>query len=75
MLSEDERIRRGSYQVTVRVWVGRSGDIEKIKLVSTSGNAERDQAIERSLGKIGRMREAPPSEMPQPVTLRIVSRG
>jgi len=74
-LSEDERIRRGSYQVTVRVWVSRTGDIEKIKLASTSGNRELDQAIERSLEKIGRMREAPPSEMPQPVTLRIVSRG
>lgn len=74
-LSEDERIRRGSYQVTVRVWLSRTGDIEKIKLASTSGNRELDQAIERSLEKIGRIREAPPSEMPQPVTLRIVSRG
>jgi len=75
VLSEDERIRRGSYQVTVRVWLTRTGDIEKIKLASTSGNRELDQAIERSLEKMGRVREAPPIEMPQPVTLRILSRG
>jgi protein TonB len=74
-LSDDDRIRRGSYQVTVRVWLSRTGDIEKIKLASTSGNRELDQAIERSLAKLGRVREAPPLEMPQPVTLRILSRG
>ena len=75
VLSEDERIRRGSYQVTVRVWLTRTGDVEKIKLASTSGNRELDQAIEHSLEKMGRVREAPPLEMPQPITLKILSRG
>ncbi|HKU16669.1 MAG TPA: TonB family protein [Steroidobacteraceae bacterium] len=75
VLSGDERIRRGSYQVTVRVWLTSSGDVERIKLASTSGNHELDTAIERALEKVGRIREAPPLEMPQPVTLRIVSRG
>jgi periplasmic protein TonB len=75
VLSEDERIRRGSYQVTVRVWLSRTGDVEKIKLASTSGDRELDRAIERSLEKMAKVREAPPIEMPQPITLRILSRG
>jgi protein TonB len=75
VLAGDERIRRGSYQVTVRVWLTNAGDVERIKLASTSGNRELDAAIEQALGKMGRVREAPPLEMPQPVTLRIVSRG
>ena len=75
VLSSDERIRRGSYQVTVRVWLTNAGDVERIKLASTSGNRELDAAIEHALEKMGRVREAPPLEMPQPVTLRIVSRG
>jgi periplasmic protein TonB len=75
VLSADERIRRGSYQVTVRVWLTNAGDVERIKLASTSGNRELDAAIEHALEKMGRVREAPPLEMPQPVTLRIVSRG
>lgn len=75
VLSEDERIRRGSYQVTVRVWLTHEGMVERIKLASTSGNRELDSAIEQALGKMSRVREAPPIEMPQPVTLRIVSRG
>jgi periplasmic protein TonB len=74
-LSADERIRRGSYQVTVRVWVSNSGDVERIALSGSSGDRELDRAIEQALEKLARVREAPPLEMPQPVTLRIVSRG
>ena len=75
ILSEDERVRRGSYQVTVRVWLTHEGGVERIKLASTSGNRELDAAIEKALEKMSRVREAPPLEMPQPVTLKIVSRG
>ena len=75
VLSEDERVRTGSYQITVRVWLGKSGEIERIRLASTSGNRDLDSAIEAALQRMGKVREAPPLEMPQPVTLRIVSRG
>jgi protein TonB len=75
VLSEDERVRRGSYQVTVRVWLTSTGQIERIRLASTSGNRDLDTAIEEALQKVGKVREAPPIEMPQPITLRIVSRG
>lgn len=75
ILSEDELIRRGTYQVTVRIWLTREGTVERIALASTSGNRELDAAIEKRLVKMQRAREAPPLEMPQPVTLRIVSRS
>jgi len=74
-LSENERVRRGSYQVTVRVWLSNDGKVERIKLASTSGSRDLDSAIEQALTKVAKVREAPPLEMPQPVTLRIVSRG
>lgn len=74
-LSENEKVRRGSYQVTVRVWLTGEGKVERIKLAGTSGNRDLDQAIEQALTRVSRVREAPPLEMPQPVTLRIVSRG
>lgn len=73
-LSDDERIRKGKYQVTVSVWVRKDGSIEQIKLRSTSGNRGLDQAIEDTLRRMQRAQEAPPIEMPQPVTLRIVSK-
>jgi len=74
-LSDDERIRRGNYQVTVRVWLASDGRVERIKLATTSGNRDLDSAIEQALGKLSKVREAPPLEMPQPITLKIVSRG
>ncbi|GFE84259.1 hypothetical protein GCM10011487_62590 [Steroidobacter agaridevorans] len=73
-LSDDERIRKGKYQVTVSVWVRRDGSIEQIKLRSTSGDQGLDRAIEETLRHMQRAQEAPPIEMPQPVTLRIVSK-
>jgi protein TonB len=73
-LSDDERLRKGKYQVTVSVWVRNDGSIEQIKLRSTSGDRVLDQAIEESLRRVQRAQEAPPIEMPQPVTLRIVSK-
>lgn len=74
-LSEDERVRRGSYAAVVRVWVATDGRVERVKLAQSTGDKARDSAIEESLAKLSRVREAPPIEMPQPVTLRIVSRG
>lgn len=74
MLSDDERVRRGRYQVTVRVWVGADGNVERIKLASTSGDQALDDAIEKALVKVQKIQDPPPLEMPQPVTLRIVSR-
>jgi protein TonB len=74
-LSEDERVRKGSYKLTVRVWLAQDGRVERIALVDSTGNAQLDAAVEQALGRMHRVREAPPLEMPQPVTLRIVSRS
>ena len=74
-LSEDERIRRGSYSITVRVWLASDGRIERVKLATTSGSSDLDAAITQALSRMSRVREAPPLEMPQPVTLKILSRS
>jgi protein TonB len=74
LLSEDERIRRGKYQVSISVWARNDGSIEQIKLRSTTGDRALDEAIEENLRRLQRLPEAPPLEMPQPVTLRIVSK-
>jgi periplasmic protein TonB len=74
-LSDDERIRKGDYRITVRIWLDPDGAIERVSLTDSTGNADLDSAIENALRRVGRVRQAPPLEMPQPVTLRIVSRG
>lgn len=74
-LSQDDRVRRGSYKITVRVWLNGDGSVQRTQLADSTGSRDLDAAIEGALSRVGRLREAPPIEMPQPVTLRIVSRG
>jgi protein TonB len=74
-LSDDERIRRGSYTVVVRLWLAADGRVDRIALAQASGNKDVDGYIQQALTHLTRIREAPPLEMPQPVTLKIVSRG
>jgi protein TonB len=74
-LAEDERVRKGNYRLTVRVWLAPDGRVERIALADSTGNPQLDAAIEQALTRVRRLREAPPLEMPQPVTLRIVSRS
>jgi len=73
-LSEDERIRRGSYTVAVRIWLAGDGSVERAVLVQGTGKHDLDSAIEAAARQV-RVGETPPLEMPQPITLKIVSRG
>lgn len=70
-----DEVRTGSYSIVVRVWVRPDGSIERVRIVQSSGNRDRDRAIETALSKIERISQAPPADMPQPVSLRIVSRA
>jgi TonB family protein len=59
----------------VKVWVRPDGTIERIALAQSSGDKERDRAIEAALSRISRISQAPPADMPQPVSMQIVSRA
>jgi len=74
-LQDDKDARKGSYSVLVRVWLKSDGSIERVALAQSSGDRERDRAIEQALSRISRVAQAPPPDMPQPVSLRIVSRA
>jgi protein TonB len=74
-LQDEKKIRSGSFSVLVRVWVKSDGTIERIRLAQSTGNRDRDKAIEEALTRIGRVSQAPPTDMPQPISLRIVSRA
>ncbi|MEJ0036269.1 MAG: TonB family protein [Gammaproteobacteria bacterium] len=73
-LQDEKKIRAGSYTIQVRVWVKPDGTVERIHFTQSSGNGERDKAIEEAITRI-RVSQAPPADMPQPINLRIVSRA
>jgi periplasmic protein TonB len=72
-LTADSRIETKKFSISVRVWLETDGRIKQVKLVTTTGNHDLDQRIETALGTLDRMSEAPPLEMPQPISLKIVS--
>ena len=74
-LQESQAARKGSYSVVVRVWVRADGTIERVHLTDSTGDNQRDKAIEAALSRIPRLSQAPPADMPQPISLRIVSRA
>jgi protein TonB len=74
-LETEKRVRSGGYSVLVRVWVREDGTIDHVHIVQSSGDRERDRVIETALSRITRLSQAPPPDMPEPISLRIVSRG
>jgi protein TonB len=74
-LGDDRKARSGSYSVVVRLWVRRDGTVEKSSLMGSTGDKDRDRAIEIALSQLTRVSQAPPADMPQPISLRIVSRA
>jgi periplasmic protein TonB len=74
-LQDEKKTRAGSYSALIRVWVKPDGTIERVGLAKSSGDRERDRAIEEAVTRLGRVSQAPPADMPQPISLRIVSRA
>jgi protein TonB len=63
------------FSASARFWIEPDGRIKEVKMVTTTGNQKTDKCIQGALSSPIRLSDAPPLEMPQPVSLRIVSRG
>lgn len=74
-LGAQKQSRNGGYSLLVRVWVRNDGTIDRVHVVQSSGDRERDREIEAALSRMTRLSQAPPADMPEPINLRIVSRG
>jgi periplasmic protein TonB len=72
-LSNDSKLRGKKYTVGGRIWIEADGRIKDARVVNGTGNREIDNAIAADL--VGCRSESPPLEMPQPITLQIVSRS
>lgn len=71
-LQANSKLAGKKYSTSVRVWIDPDGSM-RVKLATTTGNRETDEGIEAALSGSMRMGDAPPLEMPQPVSLKIVS--
>jgi protein TonB len=74
-LSTDTKLRGKKYTVGVRIWLESDGRIKDVKMTSGTGNRDLDSAISSDITALGRLSASPPLEMPQPISLQIVSRS
>ncbi len=73
-LSEYDDLRTESYSVSLLIWLGIDGEIERVKVNKSSGDNDRDRALEMAVLSMRYLSKSPPLEMPQPVSFEIVSR-
>lgn len=72
-LGAQPEVRSTTYSVVVSVWIGDDGTIQRVRIAQSSGDERRDHSIEEALARLGRLSQPPPADMPEPITLRIVS--
>jgi protein TonB len=73
-LSNDARVRAKKFTISLRIWLDRDGRVKDVRMTSTTGDHELDSLIASSLSSMASLSEAPPIEMPQPISVKIVSR-
>lgn len=74
-LSKNRRLRSADYRVVLRVWFTPDGRVSRTELAGSSGDGEIDQAIRTTLADGAPLGQPPPPDMPQPLKLRLTSRG
>ena len=74
-LAKNRKLKRIDYRVTVRVWLSKSGSVQRVDLGGSSGDAEIDETLRTALAAAPALRDAPPENMPQPIRIRIINRG
>ena len=74
-LSKDDKLRRSDYRVQLRIWFATDGRIERFELIDSTGSKEVDDQIKLALHNMPPLKQPPPADLPQPVKLRLTSRG
>jgi periplasmic protein TonB len=74
LLGAEKKVRNGNYSTSLKLWVRRDGSVDHVTIARSSGDRERDKAIEAAVLKY-RLSQPPPADLPNPVSLNITSHG
>jgi protein TonB len=74
-LSKNNALKRRRYAIDISVWVGVGGGIDRYELIGTTGDTDTDAAIKKAITELPGFTQAPPTGMPQPIRLRIITSG
>ncbi len=73
VLSRNDRLRGAEFRVIVRVWVEADGRVNRVELMESTGDADKDKKIQLALAEIPPLRDVPPMDLPQPIRFRLSS--
>ena len=73
-MAKDKRLQKADYRIMVHVWVSATGVVTRAELIDSTNDADMDSAIKVALRSVPALREGAPSDMPQPIKLRITAR-
>ena len=73
-LRENKKTRNARLRIELRVWADDTGRIERVQLVSSSGDAALDDTVSREVLPGLKLREPPPKDMPMPIVMRATAR-
>ena len=75
VIARDKKLRTaGEFQRSVNIWISSTGVVTRVELLGAGDKPEVDEAIKAALRAMPAMREGTPSDMPQPIRLRVASR-
>lgn len=72
-LARNRDLKLGDYKVSVSVWLSSSGGFQKVELLSPSGDEKVDAALRQAFMQLPPMANVP-SNLPQPIRVRITNR-
>jgi len=75
-LIADTPARSASYTITVSVWIGADGKLNRAEMAGTTGKREVDDALRQAVSRLRlSLQRLPPESMPQPIKVRVSSRS
>jgi type II secretory pathway component GspD/PulD (secretin) len=63
--------RPGHYRAVLQLWIGAQGELQHSRLLASTGDEQRDNAVVESLRRLS-VGQSPPRSLPQPVTVLLV---
>jgi periplasmic protein TonB len=73
-LRANSRTRNSVMQMQIRLWADSSGHVNRVQLVSSTGDAELDTIIRNDVFSGLTLREPPPKDMPMPIVAHVTAR-
>jgi hypothetical protein len=74
VLCRHARTLPGAYRMALQLWIGASGTVLRTALLSSTGSRDRDSELSAMLNGLP-IGEAPPTGLPEPVTMVILPRS